>query len=99
MDTIEPQPADTFDTLDEQPVVPRFVFLVTDTHTTIAGPQGDQYMGISVATDTLAGFYRPLPKDQRTKAYKTEMEKMMSTTLGRYEPLLRKLESPERHYS
>lgn len=61
---------------DINPDIPRFVLTLADTHTIVQGSQGEQYMSISVAADSLAHFNKYLPKEDRSPQYKTELQKL-----------------------
>ena len=57
--------------------IPRFVLSLTDTHTIVEGPEGDQYYSINIAADKLKDFNRLIPKAKRTNTARTEWQALL----------------------
>lgn len=57
--------------------IPRFVLQLSDTHTTMTGPSGEQYMSVTIASDKLFDFYKHIPEKKRKNLGENEFEALL----------------------
>ncbi len=57
--------------------IPRFILQLTDTKTTIKGSNGEEYLTVSIGSDKLSDFNKPIPKAKRQNSGTTEFQAML----------------------